>query len=458
MRVDHSYKNDCKNKIEYLIRKFELDMWISTYTETTALCKFDLVIGKTKIQQVMNLENEFQNILGRKTVLGYNNGYLNVILPKRHQDKLPLFDILNSRFYEECPGKLKIALGEDVEGALMVGDLESWVHLLIGGEPGSGKSIFLHAIINSLIYNCDDTELKLVLIDTKEVELGLYENIPYLLKPVATNVKTAELTMKWLIKEMNDRKRTIRSAGCRDIKSYNRKSGNQLPHIVVVIDEYANLVLRNKKIEEDVIDLAQMARFCGIHLVIATQKPSADIISSDLKANIPTRIAFSVASHYDSKTILDVTGAEKLNKKGDMLLKDEDGVQRIQGAYIGEEEIEEIVDNMRVYEQPEFYHEQNCKEEYVDYEILDKDGQVLMLGYEEVDEEYKQFYKAALECIKQGKCNHWMLKQTFRIGNGTADSLLETLQQKEIISSEKVGHHYEILISLDEFKNKFKEV
>jgi DNA segregation ATPase FtsK/SpoIIIE, S-DNA-T family len=454
--IDHNFKNSCIQRINYLINKFKLDLRLSTYTETTSMCKFDLIIGDSKIQQILSLENEFQSMLGKKTMLDFNNGFLSVILPKQSQDKLPLFDILNSKFYKQCPGTLKIALGENIEGSYVVGDLEKWVHLLIGGEPGGGKSIFLHSIINSLIHNCDEDIVKLVLIDTKEVELGLYEGIPHLLRPVATNIRSATETIQWLVKEMDKRKTIIRAAKCRDIKSYNRKNQNKLPYIALVIDEYANLVLRNKDIEEEIIDIAQLARFCGIHIVIATQKPSGDIISTKLKANIPTRIAFSVASHYDSKVILDVTGAEKLNKRGDMYLKDEDGIERIQGCYISEEEIEEIVMNLQTIKQD--FVKDNVTVDLYDFEVKADYKEPLLLEYFEPDEEYKDFYKAAIAIIKEQKCNHWRIRQILRVGDNKGYIILDRLQKEGVIGSEKVGYDYKILMSLNEFKNKFKRV
>lgn len=443
--ANHYFKSDCLNKINHLIHQFQLNLYPRLYTETSSLAKFDL-IGIAKVSELKRLEDDFKNLLGEKTVLEVKNGIVSIVLPKPNFEVYPLMEILESDFFKSIPGKLKIAVGENADGAKVVGDLEKWVHLLVAGETGGGKSVFIHSLITSLIFNNTPEELKLVLIDLKRVEFPVYNNISYLALPISYDLDAADKNLKWLIEEMNRRFKILQSARCRNIKTYNERNYNQLPYIVVVIDEFANLTLDSKESEKLIIKLAQMARAAGIHLVLSTQKPSAEIVTPLIKANIPTRIAFAVPSFRDSMVILDETGAENLNKRGDMLLKDEDGIERVQGAYISDEDIEKIL--QRYYTDPNVIECEEVLE--VDYIEVDEER-------EKADEMQKLFVRAAEESINRGKCNHWFLKQKLKIGNEKANELLILLQENGIISNEKNGHNYDILIGIDDFNDIYKE-
>ncbi|QVK19734.1 hypothetical protein KHQ81_15345 (plasmid) [Mycoplasmatota bacterium] len=340
--MDHEFKIKCINKIQYLITKFQLQLEFKTYIETSSMCKFDMItLGHTKIKDILKYEIEFQNVLGNKTILSHCNGLINITLPKDKQEILPLMNLLQSEFYNQCPGLLKIALGENINGAMIVGNLSLWKHVLIAGETGGGKSICMHCFINSLIYNCDPSDVKMILIDRNRVEFTLYENIKYLLRPVIYELNEAEKTLSWLVTEMKSRYHLFSQNKCRDIESYKKK-GNHLPYIVVFIDEFQIITLNSDKAEKNLIELFTQSRKAGIHLVIATQKPTTDVITPLIKANIPTRIAFSVGSHYDSQTILGQPGAEKLNKKGDMILKDEDGYEEYKEPFYQKRKLKEM--------------------------------------------------------------------------------------------------------------------
>jgi DNA segregation ATPase FtsK/SpoIIIE, S-DNA-T family len=318
-----------------------------------------------------------------------------------------------------------------------------------------------------LIYNCTPQDVKLVLIDPLRVEFSFYNNLKHLQHPIIYDIGEAEKVLKKLVDEMEERINIIYQNGCRDIIAL-RKKGVKLHSVVVFIDEFQNITLSKDHPNANgyIQTLASQARKAGIHLIVATQKPSAKVIDTAIKANFPTRIAFKVSSHDDSITILDTTGAEKLNGKGDMLLWDEDGLQRIQGAFISEEEIEGNVSENISYRQRENIF--GIVKEYIPPSKLEREqrfktyllGNAVEADYEEVDTEdknYKYFYRAALYCIEQNKCNQWAVKMFLKKGNRIADEIIDKMQNEKIIGLEKIGNDFEILMSLNDFKQKYKE-
>lgn len=438
MTHDRQFKNDCIDRIYHVIRKFNLGLRLVAYTETSAHGKFDLYTYG-RLSEIKRLEDEFQNVLGEKTTVEASNGYVNIIVSKPRADVLPLSDILNSPFYQTCPARLKIPLGEAIDGGYVIGDLDEWVHVLVAGETGGGKSVLLHTMIASIIHGYSPDEMRFVLIDLKHVEFTFYEDIAYLQLPVIYDANTALTGLKWLTDEMNRRYKLFKQHRVRDISAYNDRVG-PLHRIVVIIDEYANLILSNKDAEKELIKIAQMARASGIHLILSTQKPSKDVVTPLIKANIPTRIALSVSSHYDSMTILDQTGAERLNGRGDMILKDSTGTYRIQGAYISEREIEELARQYVV--EREYDYNEEMAEEY----LLEGPAQEI------IDPLY---LKAAKICVENNQCNHWFLKRQLRIGDRKGFEVLEWLQNEGIVGKEKEGRDYPILMTTEELEGKY---
>lgn len=340
--------------------------------------------------------------------------------PKR--ELVYLKEILESPIFKNSDSPLTIALGKDVSGNPVVTDLGKLPHLLIAGSTGSGKSIFLHSVILSLIYKSPPDAIKFLMIDPKRIELSIYEGIPYLLHPVVLDPKTATKALRWLVDEMDRRYAIFEEVGARNLDSYNKNFEKKLPYIIVIIDELADLmVVSSREVETLLTRLAQMARAAGIHLLIATQRPSVDIITGTIKVNFPARISFQVTSKIDSRTILDTQGAERLLGAGDMLFMPPGSsyLERIHAPYVSEKEVKNIVKYLKTLGEPEYLVDfKNYDEE----EILDKT---------EYDDE---LYKEALKIAYQyGKISVSMLQRKLRIGYNRAARLVEKMEEEGIV-------------------------
>jgi len=423
-------------RIYNVIQKFNLDLFLVHKVDcinTSAFVKYNF---KTRgmIKDILKYESEFQSIIPG-CWLESKNGYISICIPKEKSSPYPISELLESDFYRNNPSVLKIALGENPDGGIVVGNLEKWINVLIAGTPGSGKSNLLNVMINCFAQQ-DINDLRLVLFDLKEVELKQYNCLPHLLKPVITDINRVQYELLSLITEMQRRYKILEQNNCRNIQTYRKKNGD-MPYLVVVIDELAEIILTKKECENQIVRLAQKGRACGIHLVIATQKPNSEIVTSLIKGSIDTRISFKVASHYDSQVILDMSGAEKLGKCGDMLLRDEDGLQRIQCCYISDEEIGKNLEQFK-----------NGTEELIEVDQKPKQLEYVEAEFTEVSELNEQdvLYKQALNFIKDtNKCNLWALKRHLRIGNKKANNIVEQLIKNGDISQRKVGNDYEIL-------------
>lgn len=445
---NQSFMEDSLNKINMIINNFRLQLQPSEYTETVASGKFDLLLmWGTRIADIKKYEEEFKSVLGEKTTVDYNRGMVNIIIPKQQPDKLPLFDILNSKAFDNCEGTYKVALGEDVDGDLIIGDLEKWENVLVGGESGGGKSVCLHSFIISLIYSCSIDILRLVLMDFKGSELNCYDGLSYLLKPVVYDIGKAIHTLKWLNLEMDKRYNLLKNSGCRNIKRYNQKSNDKLPHIVVIIDEFSFLTLDKESggdNELELVKLAQKARASGIHLILATQKPNAKVLSDLIKTNLTTRIAFTVPAWNDSKVILDEVGAENLTKRGGMILKDDEGLYKLHGTFISDDEIEEYIAPLIDLDQPIIIIDDN--------RLLDS----VEVEYEEVEEKeleiVKQFVDVSVYCINNNKCTKTFIYEHIRKKFGTVEKLIDYMIQFEIVGERK-GKEYPVFMSLENFNN-----
>lgn len=441
--VDHVFKIRCLQIIDNLIRRFNINARPVEYVETSSLSTFKL-FGFSKISDIKKYEDDFKSFLGDKLSIKYSDGFINITLPKPNPQPYPIREILDSQFYKQCPGILKVAVGENAEGQRVVGDLEKWVHLLVCGETGGGKSVFLHSLIASLIHSCDTSQLRLVLIDLKRAEFVVYEGLSYLQRPIAYEEKDAQMSLKWLIKEMNGRFKQFQKHRCRNIQTYNERFPNDpLPYIVTIIDEFAD-VTSTKENEKLIIELSRKARASGIHLVLATQRPSSTVVTGDIKTNIPTRIAFAVPSHIDSRVILDENGAENLNKKGDMILKDDDGPERIQGCFISDEEIEQLIEPYIIENQFELLD--------YDIEFSDEDKYNYDYGIKTDELTTEDFHQAAMHCIKRKACSHWSIKKFLKVGDRKGYEVLDWLKENKIINENE-----EVIMTIDEFKIKIRE-
>jgi S-DNA-T family DNA segregation ATPase FtsK/SpoIIIE len=341
-----------------------------------------------------------------------------------------LSEIISESNFKNKDIKLPIALGKDISGAPITGDLSSMPHLLIAGTTGSGKSICINTIILSLLYRHTPEKCKFILIDPKMLELSTYEGIPHLLCPVITEAKKAASVLGWVVKEMESRYKLMTKEGVRNIDGYNYKHKLLMPYIVVIVDEMSDLMLvAGKEIENYVQKLSQMARAAGIHIIMATQRPSVDVITGTIKANFPTRISFQVASKIDSRTIIDEQGAEQLLGKGDMLYKSSaNKIVRIHAPYVSENEIEKINNFLRSQAEPD----------YVD-EILNFADEKEMGENFFSNENKDELYEKALEIIKsEGKASTSFLQRKLQIGYNRAARIIDMMEAEGIVS--KANH------------------
>ncbi|HZK43614.1 MAG TPA: DNA translocase FtsK 4TM domain-containing protein [Syntrophomonadaceae bacterium] len=351
-----------------------------------------------------------------------------------------LKNLLQSSNFIKLKTPLAFALGEDITGNPVVARLNDMPHLLIAGSTGSGKSVCINSIIMSLIYNTTPDELKLVFIDPKMVELTVYNGIPHLLTPVVTNPKKAAVILKWMVTEMEKRYRLFAEKGVRDIARYNLVATERIPFIVIVIDELADLMMvAPVEVEDSICRLAQMARAAGMHLVVATQRPSVDVVTGIIKANIPSRIAFAVSSAIDSRTILDIGGAEKLLGKGDMLFFPVGAAKpyRVQGAFVSDSDIDRTVAFIKEQAQP--------KQEPEPFEEIE--ASLVNAELEEDD----LFWEAVSVFVEGQKASVSLLQRRLRIGYARAARLVDTMEDRGIVSELKNNRTREILIDNEQF-------
>ena len=343
-------------------------------------------------------------------------------------------------------GPLVFSLGRGVNGDPVFADVAKMPHLLIAGSTGSGKSITIHALLMSLLYKNASTELRLILIDPKRVELSVYEGIPHLVTPVITENKKALGALKWAINEMENRYELLLSAGVRDIKSYNSKSGEPLPYLIIVIDELADLMASyGREVEGAIVRLAQMSRAVGIHLIVSTQRPSVEVITGLIKANITSRIALQVASQIDSRTILDTAGAEKLLGNGDMLFISSESSKpiRIQGAYITDDEVRDIVAFITK-------HNEAQDSDDVNLETQER-GNLPTIMFEDYDDNGDELYDDALEVVRKArKASASLLQRRLRVGYARAARLLDIMEERGMVGPADGAKPREVYIVKDE--------
>lgn len=359
-------------------------------------------------------------------------------LPNKSPQIVRMRNIVESETFKKLKGGLPIVLGLDVAGHPQIADITKMPHLLIAGSTGSGKSVCINAILLSLLYKNSPSKLKLILVDPKRVELSLYNEIPHLLTPVIVEPDKTVSALKWAVAEMEHRYQILQTAGKRNVDEFNAVKGKEeMPYIVIIIDELADLMaVSANEVEGLICRIAQMARAVGIHLIVATQRPSVDVITGLIKANIPTRIAFSVASNADSRTILDQGGAEKLLGKGDMLFLSAElsKPKRIQGVYISEKEVSGVTNFVKTQEKPEFNEE-----------ILKQNSR--SGGSGEFGAPDDDLFNDAAECVIQaGKASASLLQRRLRIGYARAARLLDLLEERGVVSQADGARPRDVLI------------
>jgi S-DNA-T family DNA segregation ATPase FtsK/SpoIIIE len=395
------------------------------------LNEFEPAAG-VKVSKIINLSDDIARNTSSEsariaTIPGSNT--VGIELPNNTRENVYLSEILSNADFKKKEIKLPIALGKSISGKPVVGDLASMPHLLIAGTTGSGKSVCINTIILSLLYRHTPDKCKFILIDPKMLELSTYEGIPHLLCPVITEAKKAASVLGWVVKEMESRYRLMTKEGVRNIDGYNTKHKLPMPYIVVVVDEMSDLMLvAGKEIENYIQKLSQMARAAGIHIIMATQRPSVDVITGTIKANFPTRISFQVTSKIDSRTILGEQGAEQLLGKGDMLyMSSANKIVRIHAPFVSDNEIEKINNSLRVQAEPD----------YIDERLNFADEKEI--GDSQIQGDKDELYQQALEIIRsEGKASTSFLQRKLQIGYNRAARIIDMMEADGIVS--KANH------------------
>ena len=419
--------------MEKILLDFGINGKIKTINNgpVVSLYEFEPAPG-VKVSKIINLSEDLarntSSTSARVSLIPGKNT-VGIEIPNELRESVNLREIISYEKFQKKDIKLPIALGKSISGIPLVGDLTSMPHLLIAGTTGSGKSVCINTIIVSLIYKLNPDLCKFILIDPKMLELSTYEGIPHLLTPVITDAKKATSALSWTVKEMNSRYKLMSRVGVRNIDGYNEKHKLKMPYIVVVVDEMSDLMLvAGKEIENYIQKLSQMARAAGIHIIMATQRPSVDVITGTIKANFPTRISFQVSSKIDSRTILGEQGAEQLLGKGDMLfMSSANRIIRIHGPYVSEQEIEKITNSLRGQGKPDYMEEITSQET----------TESSLTSGNEGDED--ELYNQALEIIKsEGKASTSFLQRKLQIGYNRAARIIDMMEEKGIVS--KANH------------------
>ena len=427
-------ENDNREFLEKILSDFGVNGKIKkiSHGPVVTLNEFEPSAG-IKVSKIINLSDDIARNTSSEsariaTIPGSNT--VGIELPNLLRENVYLSEILNNTDFKKKEIKLPIALGKSISGIPIIGDLSSMPHLLIAGTTGSGKSVCINTIILSLLFRHSPEKCKFILIDPKMLELSAYEGVPHLLCPVITEAKKAASVLGWVVKEMESRYRLMTKEGVRNIDSYNAKHKLPMPYIIVVVDEMSDLMLvAGKEIENYIQKLSQMARAAGIHIIMATQRPSVDVITGTIKANFPTRISFQVTSKIDSRTILGEQGAEQLLGKGDMLyMSSANKIIRIHAPFVSDNEIEKINNFLRSQAEPD----------YVD-EILN------FVDEKEINENLKnqgdkdELYQTAVEIIKsEGKASTSFLQRKLQIGYNRAARIIDMMEAEGIVS--KANH------------------
>ena len=436
-KKDREISNKTETSDPEFLEKILLDFGVNGIIKKVSqgpvvtLNEFEPAAG-VKVSKIINLSDDIARNTSSEsarisTIPGSNT--IGIELPNIIRENVYLNEILGSNDFKKKEIKLPIALGKNISGKAVIGDLYSMPHLLIAGTTGSGKSVCINTIILSLLYRHTPDRCKFILIDPKMLELSTYEGIPHLLCPVITEAKKAASVLGWVVKEMENRYRLMTKEGVRNIDGYNSKHKLPMPYIVVVVDEMSDLMLvAGKEIENYIQKLSQMARAAGIHIIMATQRPSVDVITGTIKANFPTRISFQVTSKIDSRTILGEQGAEQLLGKGDMLyMSSANRIIRIHAPFVSDIEIEKINDSLRSQAEPD----------YVD-EILNFADEK-ETGSKQNQDEKDELYDRALEIIRsEGKASTSFLQRKLQIGYNRAARIIDMMEVDGVVS--KANH------------------
>tara|TARA_B100000965_G_scaffold283514_1_gene241430 strand:- start:2925 stop:5144 length:2220 start_codon:yes stop_codon:yes gene_type:complete len=441
--------------LESNLNDFGIEVQVISVKPGPVVTLFEIKPAKgIKVSQITNLSKDLARTMSVTSLRVVDNipgtSSIGIEIPNESREMVSLREIIISKEYEKSKSPLTIALGKDIQGNPICSDLQKLPHLLVAGTTGSGKSVTLHTMIVSLLYKSDPSDLKMLFVDPKMLELSAYDEIPHLLNPVITDMNDASAGLRWCVQQMEKRYRLMNDLGVRDIKSYNKLlsekeskvsqsdseiNHEKLPFIVVVIDEFADMMLVvGKKVEDLIIRLAQKARAAGIHLILATQRPSVNVITGLIKANIPARAALQVTTNIDSRTIIDSMGAENLLGNGDMLFMSPGSriPKRIHGAYVSDEEIKNIVNFLK----------KGNESSYIESLLESLDDEDSNMDESDDDPLYQEALKIVMETRKTSIS---FIQRKLRIGYNRAANLIETMETRGVLSSQQSNGSREIL-------------
>ena len=441
-RLDKENIKANSNLLESVFQDFNIDVRVVNVKLGPVVTLFEILpAAGIKINTIINLADDISRSMGVGAVRIsqiYGTQYLGVEVPNEQRETVTIKELLSNDNFKNTSSKIPICIGKDISGNIEVIDLSKTPHLLVAGTTGSGKSVFINTLLASLLYKFSPDDLRLILIDPKMLELSVYNDIAHLLTPVVTEPKKAILALKWVCKEMERRYSLMNEENTRSLEGYNQKSIEKLPYIIVFIDEMADLMMTaGKEVEHYVQRLAQMARACGIHLVMATQRPSVDIITGSIKANFPSRISFQVASKYDSRTVLGEIGAEQLLGNGDMLMSKNGGnIVRYQSAFISDNEVNKLIKEIKRSQAVEYLDELD--------EIIKNNDE----NFDTLSDEDEALISKSIDLIKSSnRASTSFLQRNFQVGYNKAARIMEALEQRGVVSAPNHSGKRDILIN-----------
>ncbi len=467
-KIDPALLQETASLIETKLSEFGVSVQVASATSGPVITRYEIEPAQgVKGSQIVNLNKDLaralslQSVRVVETIAGKSS--MGIELPNDIRHNVSLSEILSANVFEEAPSKLTVALGKDIAGVPVVADLAKMPHVLVAGTTGSGKSVAINTMILSLLYKASAEDIRLIMVDPKMLELSVYEDIPHLLTPVVTDMKQAANALNWCVAEMEKRYRLLAHTGVRQLSSFNQKIAEakannspipnpfslnpddpepleKMPFIVVIIDELADLMMvEGKKVEQQIARLAQKARAAGIHLILATQRPSVDVITGLIKANIPTRISFQVSSKIDSRTILDQGGAENLLGRGDMLFLPPGTAEptRLHGAFVSDDEVHKVVSFLKEQGEPNYIEGLLTGEAAMSTESAISPGK---------SQQSDELFDQAVEFILTSrKTSISALQRHLRIGYNRSANLMEALEQEGIVSAAELGGSRQIL-------------
>ena len=450
---------DTAAKLQRTLYSFGVSAKVENVSVGPAITRYELKPAEgVRVSKIANLADDIALNLAAETIRIEapipGKQAVGIEVPNKEKQAVHLREVIESDEFEDSKSKLTIALGKDVAGNIQLADIAKMPHVLIAGSTGSGKSVCINTIITSIIYKAKPSEVKLVMVDPKVVELSVYNGIPHLLIPVVTDPKKAAGALAWAVQEMDNRYNLFAGKGVRDLKGYNKavekdEGIGKLPQIVIIIDELADLMMvAAKDVEEAICRLAQKARAAGMHLVIATQRPSVDVITGLIKANVPSRIAFAVSSQVDSRTILDSVGAEKLLGKGDMLFFPAGAPKpsRVQGAFVSDDEVEKIVDFVK--QNGTATYNEDVLEKIENNNKTDKE-----IAQETEDDDTDPFLMDAIETVVEtGQASTSFIQRRFKVGYARAGRIIDQMEERGVISGYQGSKPREVLMTLEKLK------